>query len=35
MRGTTVLVATHSRELLEDTAQRTIFLNRGRIVGEK
>ncbi len=35
MRGTTVLVATHSRELLEDTAQRTIFLNRGSIVGEK
>jgi len=35
MRGTTVIVATHSRELLEDTAQRTIFLNRGRIVGEK
>ncbi len=35
MRGTTVIVATHSRELLEDTAQRTILLNRGRIVGEK
>jgi cell division transport system ATP-binding protein len=35
MRGTTVIVATHSRELLEDTAQRTIFLNRGKIVGEK
>jgi cell division transport system ATP-binding protein len=35
MRGTTVIVATHSRELLEDTAQRTIYLNRGRIVGEK
>jgi cell division transport system ATP-binding protein len=35
MRGTTVVVATHSRELLEDTAQRTIFLRRGRIVGEK
>jgi cell division transport system ATP-binding protein len=35
LRGTTVIVATHSRELLEDTAQRTIFLNRGRIVGEK
>jgi len=35
LRGTTVIVATHSRELLEDTAQRTILLNRGRIVGEK
>jgi len=35
MRGTTVIVATHSRELLENTAQRTIFLNRGMIVGEK
>ena len=35
MKGTTVVVATHSRELLEDTAQRTVFLNRGRFVGEK
>ncbi len=35
MRGTTVLVATHSRELLADTAQRTIFLDRGKIVREK
>jgi cell division transport system ATP-binding protein len=35
MKGTTVIVATHSRELLEGTAQRTIFLNRGRIVSEK
>ena len=35
MRGTTVVVATHSRELLEDTAQRTIVLNRGRIVEDK
>lgn len=34
MRGTTVIVATHSRELLEDTAQRTIFLNLGRIIGD-
>ena len=34
MKGTTVVVATHSRELLEDTAQRTVFLDRGRIVGE-
>jgi cell division transport system ATP-binding protein len=35
MKGTTVLVATHSRELLEETAQRQIILNRGRLVGEK
>lgn len=35
MKGTTVVVATHSRELLEDTAQRTIFLDRGRLAGEK
>ncbi len=33
MRGTTVVVATHSRELLENTAQRTISLDRGKIVG--
>lgn len=35
MKGTTVVVATHSRELLKDTAQRTIFLRGGKIVGEK
>jgi len=35
IKGTTVVVATHSRELLEDTAQRVVFLNRGRIAGEK
>jgi cell division transport system ATP-binding protein len=35
MKGTTVVIATHSRELLEDTAQRTVFLDRGRIVGER
>ncbi len=35
MRGKTVVVATHSRELLEDTAQRTIFLEQGKIVGEQ
>ncbi|SPD75059.1 transporter subunit: ATP-binding component of ABC superfamily [uncultured Desulfobacterium sp.] len=34
MRGTTVVIATHSRELLEDTAQRTIILKRGMIAGE-
>jgi cell division transport system ATP-binding protein len=35
MKGTTVVVATHSQNLLEDTAQKTIFLKRGRIAGEK
>ena len=35
MKGTTVVVATHSQNILEDTAQRTIFLKRGRIAGEK
>jgi cell division transport system ATP-binding protein len=35
MKGTTVVVATHSRELLADSGHRTILLNRGNIVGEK
>ncbi|HBF42391.1 MAG TPA: cell division ATP-binding protein FtsE [Desulfobacteraceae bacterium] len=35
MKGTTVVIATHSRELLEGTAQRTIFLDRGKLAGEK
>ena len=35
MKGTTVVVATHSRELLEVTAQRQIVLNRGRLVETK
>ena len=35
MKGTTVIVATHSKELLEDAAQRTIILNRGRIVEDR
>lgn len=35
MKGTTVVIATHSRELLEDTAQRIVWLNRGRLVGEQ
>jgi len=34
LRGTTVLIATHSKELIKDTEQRIIFLNEGRIVGE-
>lgn len=31
LKGTTVIIATHSRELLEETAQRRILLNRGRL----
>lgn len=34
LKGTSVLIATHSREILEYTAQRTIYLNQGRLVGE-
>ena len=34
MKGKTVIVATHSGELLEDTAQRTVFLDNGTMVGE-
>lgn len=33
--GTTVVIATHSRELLEGTDCRTIVLNRGKISEEK
>ena len=35
MKGATVVVATHSRELLEDTEQGKIFLNGGKISGEE
>ncbi len=35
MKGTTVVVATHSRDLLEETAQRQIVLNRGRLTRNK
>ncbi len=34
MNGTTVVIATHSRELLQDTGQRIIVLRNGRIVDE-
>ncbi len=34
MKGTTVIVATHNRELLRDTAQRTLLLQRGQLTGE-
>ncbi|MBW1782099.1 MAG: cell division ATP-binding protein FtsE [Deltaproteobacteria bacterium] len=33
-KGTTVVVATHSRSLLEGTNTRTIVLNRGKISGD-
>ncbi|MBN1104835.1 MAG: cell division ATP-binding protein FtsE [Deltaproteobacteria bacterium] len=32
MKGTTVVIATHNPELLRDTDQRIVVLNRGRIV---
>ena len=32
LKGTTVVIATHSKELLKDTDQRIILLNKGRIV---
>lgn len=32
LKGTTVVIATHSKELLRDTDQRIILLNKGRIV---
>ncbi len=35
LRGTTVIVATHSRELLKDTPYRKIQLDRGRMVQER
>jgi cell division transport system ATP-binding protein len=34
LRGTTVIIATHSRELLKDTGQRIVILNRGKIIEE-
>jgi cell division transport system ATP-binding protein len=33
-KGTTVLIATHSKELLQDTDQRIILLNKGRVISE-
>jgi len=35
LKGTTVVVATHSQELFEDSGQRTIVLKQGKIVEEK
>ncbi len=34
MNGTTVIIATHSRELLENTGQRIIVLKNGQVVDE-
>ena len=34
LRGTTLIIATHSRELLNNTDQRIVILNNGRIVKE-
>lgn len=34
LRGTTVVIATHSRELLKDTGQRIVVLNKGKITEE-
>ena len=33
-RGTTVLVATHDREMIQRMGKRVITLERGRVVGE-
>jgi len=35
LKGATVVVATHSRELLRETGQRIISLNKGSDIGEK
>ena len=32
LKGTTVVIATHSKELLKDTDQRIILLNKGKLV---
>ncbi|KPK22129.1 MAG: cell division ATP-binding protein FtsE, partial [Nitrospira bacterium SG8_3] len=34
LRGTTVVIATHSRELMRDTDQRIVHLSQGKVVGE-
>jgi len=35
LKGTTVVIATHSKELLDSSAQRKIFLHHGQIVGDE
>ena len=34
LRGTTVVIATHRRELMRDTDQRIVHLSEGKLVGE-
>lgn len=34
LRGTTVVIATHSRELMRDTDQRIVHLSEGKVVGD-
>jgi cell division transport system ATP-binding protein len=34
LRGTTLVIATHNRELLRNTGQRIVVLDRGRVVEE-
>ncbi|MFC1868199.1 cell division ATP-binding protein FtsE [Thermodesulfobacteriota bacterium] len=34
LRGTTLVIATHSKELLKDTDQKVIVLNKGKIIEE-
>ena len=34
LRGTTVVIATHSRELMRDTDQRIVHLSEGKLAGE-
>ena len=35
LRGTTVIIATHSQELMKDTEQRIILLKEGRMLKER
>jgi cell division transport system ATP-binding protein len=35
LRGTTVIIATHSQELMKDTEQRIVFLKEGRMLKER
>ena len=35
LRGTTVVIATHSKELMKDTDQRIVRLAEGKLMGEK
>lgn len=34
LKGTTLVIATHNRELLKDTGQRIVILDKGRVAGE-